>query len=202
MNGIGRKSLLVGCLAACAAVTGCSKSYNDIVDPCWPQRYSCMAREEVTTPFGTQANNGLVLDQTVWNYHFAEGKADLNAMGKGHLDRLARRRPGPVPEIYVQTAQDISKPLDQIAAERARLDGERMKAVTDYLAATRADVPFKVAVHNPSPVGLNGVEADTATQGHLRAAVGTVNAGVQATNSSRRAGTQPEFNQTINPGQK
>ena len=204
MNGVGRKSLLAGCLAACAAVIGCSTSYNDIVDPCWPQRYYCMAREEVHSPFGTQADNGLVLDQTVWNYHFAEGKADLNIMGREHLARLSRRRPGPVPEIYVQTAHDVAydqkQPADQFVAARAKLNGERMKAVTDYLAALRADVPFKVAVHDPSPVGLNGYEADVATQAHLKAAVGTINAGVTATNSAERTGTQPT--QTINVGSK
>jgi hypothetical protein len=192
MNGFGRKALQAGCLAACAAVAGCT--YNDVVDPCWPQRYNCMAREEVNTPFATQASNGMVLDQTVWNYHFAEGKADLNVMGKEHLDRLARRRPGPVPELYVQTAHDIKAPIDQLAAERTKLDAARMKAVTDYVAAVRADVPFKVAVHDPSPVGLNGYEADLATQAHLKAAVGSVNAAVTATNDANRAGTQPVTN--------
>jgi hypothetical protein len=30
--------------------------------------------------------------------------------------------------------------------------------VTDYLAAARPDVPFKVAVHDPQRVGLHGIE--------------------------------------------
>lgn len=202
MNGIGRKSLLAGCLAACA-VAGCSKSYSDIVDPCWPQRYSCMAREEVNTPFGVQANNGLVLDQTLWNYHFADGKAELNTMGREHLERLARRRPGPVPEVFVQashdTIYDAKKSADQYMADRTKLDGERVKAVNDYLAAIRPEVPFKVAVHDPSPVGMNGVEADIAAQGHLHGAVGTINAGVSAQRTADRAqGQQTQSqNQTI-----
>jgi hypothetical protein len=200
MNGIRSKALLLGCLAALA---GCHDyaSYNDVVDPCYPQRYMCMAREEVNKPFGTQASNGLALDQTVWNYHFVEGTDKLNAMGIGHLDRLARRRPGPIPEIFVQTAQDVrydpAKPEASLQA-RTELDQKRQKAVSDYLSAVRSDVPFKLAMHNPSPVGMAAAEADFATQGQLGAAVGTLNAATSATASAVRAGSQPTQNITTN----
>jgi len=199
MNGIRVKALLASCLAACASVAGCEHyaSYNDLVDPCWPQRYCCMAREEVNAPFGTQAANGLVLDQTVWNYHFVDGSDKLTPMGLGHLDRLARRRPGPVPEIYLQTAQDVrydvAKP-DALMSSRNELDNKRMKAISDYLSAVRADMPFKVAVHNPSPVGMSAVEASIATSAHIGAAVGTINGGVTQTNEADRAGSQPDIN--------
>jgi hypothetical protein len=185
MNGFRSSSWLAGCLAACAAVTGCHyASYNDIVDPCWPERYNCMARSEVTTPLGTQASNGLVLDQTVWAYHFREGKEELNDMGKEHLKRLARRRPGPVPEVFLQSAG-------------AEMDGKRLKVVTDYMATLRPDVPFRVAVHNPSSVGLNGLEATTAIGAHFGSAVGSINKAVSDSNAAKNEGTQPQFQQTI-----
>ena len=66
-------------LAGCAA-------YRDIVDPCWPERYNYMARQEVKEGFAPQVQNGHVLDQTVWNYHFEAKKTgepgdQLNAAG-------------------------------------------------------------------------------------------------------------------------
>jgi hypothetical protein len=169
------RMLLAGLVAAGAAgLSGCCDyCYDDLVDPCYPQRYICQARAEVYTPLAAQAQNGLVLEQTVWNYHFntvKEGektKVVLSPMGQAHLDYLARRRPCPVPEIFVQTAHDLAynpdKP-DQFTVERAELDAQRIRAVTDYLAAARPDVPFKVTVHDPQPVGLHGNEVIGAVQ--------------------------------------
>lgn len=167
------RMLMAGLITAGAAgLSGCCDyCYHDLVDPCYPQRYICQARTQVYAPLATQAANGLVLEQTVWNHHFTtvkdgeKTKAVLSPTGKAHLDYLVRRRPMPIPEVFVQTAQDVpfdpEKP-EQFAAQRLELDSQRVKAVSDYLAAVRPDVPFKVTVHDPHPVGLHGNEVNNA----------------------------------------
>ncbi|HEX4612683.1 MAG TPA: hypothetical protein VH092_31095, partial [Urbifossiella sp.] len=32
--------------------------YYNAVDPCWPERYSAVARQETLSPFANQVNNG------------------------------------------------------------------------------------------------------------------------------------------------
>ena len=71
-------------------LAGCA-TYREVVDPCWPERYSSMARQSVNEATNAQAFNGHVLDQTVWNYHFEEGTDKLRRSGQLLLDRLARR---------------------------------------------------------------------------------------------------------------
>jgi hypothetical protein len=173
MNGF-KKLWTAGVLVAgSVAGSGCHDyTYTDLVDPCWPQRYACMARNNVHTPLATQAGNGLALEQTVWNHHFAnerDGKptALLSAGGMAHLDYLARRRPSPMCEIFLQTAHDVDydaeKP-EQLLVQRTELDAARMKAITDYLAAARPDVGFRVAVHDAHPVGIHAMEAVNAVR--------------------------------------
>jgi hypothetical protein len=110
MKGRGRKLTIVGSLAAgLVASAGCvGMGCKDLIDPCWPQRYNAQAREEVLGPFATQASNGLVLEQTVWNHHFKEGSDQLLPGGQALLSRLARRRPSPVAQVFVQTAYDLT----------------------------------------------------------------------------------------------
>lgn len=176
----GRKArmLLAGLFAAGAAgLSGCCDyCYDDLVDPCYPQRYVCQARGEVYAPLEAQSMNGMVLEQTVWNHQFAtvppakEGdkpKVLLTPAGQAHLDYIIRRRPCPVPEVFLQTAHDITfdpeKP-EQFTTDRAELDAKRIKAVTDYLAAARPDVPFKVSIHDPNPKFISGNEIIGAVQ--------------------------------------
>ncbi len=160
-----------------AGGSGCYyRDYWEIVDPCWPEHYNCDARAEVVTPRVTQATNGLVLEQTIWNYHFREGTDTLTVAGQSMLDRLARRRPMPVGDVFVQTAHDVSyDPAhpEQLVMARAALDAKRMKAVEAYLTAARPDVTFAFAVHDPSRTSLVGGEAQTATFLHYRNAQGS-----------------------------
>jgi hypothetical protein len=179
--------MFAGVVAAGVMSGCCDYTYDDLVDPCWPQRYACQARGEVNTPLATQAANGLVLEQTVWNYHFDlkkddKGKvySDLTPGGRAHLAYLARRRPAPITDIYLQTAQDVAydsaKP-DQFVQDRAELDAARVKAVTDYLSAVRPDVPFRVCVHDPHEVGLHGKEVRRAIGAMHNSPVGSLPAG-------------------------
>src|SRR4051794_34307779 len=100
------KGLITSAILCCAAagLTGCY-GYRDLVDPCYPERYEYAARQEVKAALAPQVQNGHVLDQTVWNYHFEPGTDRLNQGGLDHLAHLARRRPAPDPVIYLQTAQ-------------------------------------------------------------------------------------------------
>jgi hypothetical protein len=184
MNGFRPKGWLAAALVAgSAAASGCyDYSYNDLVDPCWPQRYNCMARNAVNQPFAIQAGNGLALEQTVWNHHFYTDKdgtptSVLTQAGQAHLDYLVRRRPCPMGDIFLQTAHDhryLGDRPEQFIADRAELDARRIKAVTDYLAAARPDVPFQVAVHDPAPVGIHGREAARAVANMHFSSVGNL----------------------------
>src|SRR5438270_5114030 len=97
-----------------------------------------MARKEVSAAIARQVMNGHVLDQTVWNYHFEPGSANLTAGGLDHLAYLARRRPQADCTVYLQTAEDV--PYDAAAPEnlvrvRSDLDVRRKQAVLAILTA-------------------------------------------------------------------
>jgi hypothetical protein len=181
MNGFIAKTVTCVCLTGGLASIGGCAGYRDVVDPCWPERYNAMASAEVRESFAPQVNNGHVLDQTIWNYHFEKdrdgnGTAVLTAGGMEHLAYVARRRPHPDPILYLQTAYDL--PYDPaivassfwgaafrtlssppLAATRARLDRERIESIKAYLAEVTAgrDVMFQVAVHDPAEVGMSAV---------------------------------------------
>jgi len=206
MKGFISKALVTGAiLAGLSAGSGCYyRDYWDIVDPCWPEHYNCDARGEVMTPRVTQATNGLVLDQTVWNAHFKEGTDQLLPGGQATLDRVARRRPMPVGDVFLQTAHDVGEfdaaHSEQFVVRRADLDAKRMKAVQAYLAAARPDVTFNVSIHDPGNKGLNGVEAATAAFIHNRAAQGALRGtGGQDILAAQTAAT---LGQGINPPQQ
>jgi hypothetical protein len=137
---------------------GCD-AYRNLVDPCYPDRYTYQARQETNAAFAPQVNNGRVLDQTVWNHHFEVATDKLNAAGLDKLSYLARRRPMPDYVVYLQTAQDVpydASAPDKFAAQRSELDNRRIKAIETYLNATTAGrgVAFTVVVHDPSDVSL------------------------------------------------
>ncbi len=159
MKGLITRALTAACLGGgFTLTTGCA-CYRDLVDPCYPERYSAMARQEVNEPFAAQANNGHVLDQTVWNYHFEKGTAKLTPMGEMQLAYLARRRPSPDPKVFLQTAQDVAydpaNPADFVR-DRTKLDGDRIQVALTYLQAQTAGrpVPFDVTVHDPAEPGM------------------------------------------------
>ena len=162
MNGFIRNTVAGLCLGTSAiAIVGCAR-YRDAVDTCYPDRFNFEARQTVHQIFDTQAFNGHVLDQTIWNYQFEKdekGNATdkLTVDGQNRLNYLIRRRPGADPKVYLQTAHDIASG-DQVAATRSELDGRRVQAIQRHLNAQSAgrtnSVAWDVAVHDPAEVGL------------------------------------------------
>src|SRR5213082_973967 len=124
MKGLITKAALF-CSAAMGSV-GCY-GYRDLVDPCWPERYWYSSQQLEKAAMAPQVQNGHVLDQTVWNYHFEPGTATLNAGGIDTLARLARRRPAPDTVIFLQTAQDVvydNAAPDKLVEARNDLDAK------------------------------------------------------------------------------
>src|SRR4051794_19155518 len=109
MKGFMKKVLAAACVAGGLGSVGCTGGgrYRNLVDPCHFERYSSVARQEVITSFAPQVQNGRILDQTVWNYHFDAGSDRINATGMDKLDQLVRRRPEPDARIFIATARDI-----------------------------------------------------------------------------------------------
>ncbi len=165
MNGR-MKVLSLVCCGACA-LTGCY-GYYDLIDTCWPDRYNYMAQKEVKAAFAPQVNNGKVLDQTIWNYHFETGTDKLTAGGLEHLAYIARRRPHPDTCLFLQTAQDIAydpNAPDKLAETRQELDLKRIQAIQKFLSAqTNAQCMFQICVHDPAEVGLSAIAVNSATQ--------------------------------------
>jgi hypothetical protein len=179
MKGLIARTLPGVCAAGLVAITGCGMTYNDLVDPCYPQRYEKMSRDEVNAASAPQIDNGHVLDQTVRNYDFDPGTDKLTPGGQEHLKYLARRRPHADPMIYLQTAQDVN--YDPAAPERsvtarAELNARRTQAVVTFLNAYTAGSgqAFQVAVHDPAEGGLSGVGVARAIQGSNFSFVGTL----------------------------
>jgi hypothetical protein len=201
MKGIIAKTAMTLCvLTSLGWLTGCETDgdrvgYRDVVDPCYPQRYWYSSRQEVNAAMAPQVNNGHILDQTVWNYHFEPGTDRLTPGGMEHLAYLARRRPCPDPVVYLQTAQDI--PYDQATPEkfpdlRATLDNRRIQAVQSYLVAQSAgrNANFEVFVHDPSDPGIAAPPAGITIQKMYLGSQGNLplTAGAGATNASGGAG--------------
>ncbi len=190
MKGFITRALTMACGAALLATAGGCYSLKDLYDPCYPERYEYMARQEVNAASGPQIHNGHVLDQTVWNAQFevdlktGMGTDVLTAGGRDHLAYLARRRPSPDAQIYLQTAHDV--PYDPAMPERyaelrARLDNDRIVAIQKYLNAETAGrhIDFQVTVHDPSdpgiaatPMGISIQRMYTGSQGVLTSTSG------------------------------
>jgi hypothetical protein len=168
MKGFIAKALVVLCCAS--GSVGC----RDCHDPCWPERYNYMARKEVNIAFAPQVQNGHVLDQTVWNYYFEPGTDCLTPLGLDRLAYMARRRPCPDTNVFLQTAQDIV--YDPACAEkmvevRQSLDLRRKAAVERFLVAQTAGRPvaFQIFVHDPAEASVSSTPVNWAvTQMYLR----------------------------------
>lgn len=158
---IGKVIAALGWSGALAGLGGCY-NYRDVVDPCYPERYWHESRQGVQAAITPQVRNGHVLDQTVWNYHFEEGKDQLTVGGMERLNYIARRRPTADPMVFLQTAHDVrfdhAKP-EELAPKRFELDQKRAAMVKRYLTAyaSGSNLPeFEVQVHNPPEVGIAG----------------------------------------------
>jgi len=177
MNGFIAKGMLLASLVGGLGLVGGCETYRNLVDPCYPQRYDYMARQEVCQSVVPQVNNGHILDQTVWNHHFEAGTERLTPGGMDHLAYLARRRPAPDTTIFLQTAQDLTyDPANptQFADARRTLDAKRAQAIQNFLGAQTADrpLPFEVVVHDPTWVGMSAITMNnTITTLHTSATV-------------------------------
>lgn len=182
MNGFMGKVVRACCLAGgLMAVQGCHH-YYDVVDPCYPERYRFQAAQSVREHTATQAHNGHVLDQTLWNHHFEPGTANLTAGGIEHLNYLARRRPHPDPMLFLQTAQDVSydpATPNKLSENRVALDNKRIQAIKTYLDAHTSGrgLHFDVTVHDPSEVGMAAVRQGAAINAMYAGSRGTLQGG-------------------------
>ena len=136
--------------------TGCF-GYRDVIDPYYPKRYNVDARNSVRTALAPQVSNGNVLDQTVWDFHFETGKPELNAMGKDHLKRLARRRPAAQEVIFLQVAQNPDEKVNNKELNMAR--SENIKAFMTKISQDKVHPEFQVVLHDPAEVSGSGIEA-------------------------------------------
>ena len=162
MKGLILKALGGTGLLVFAGCYGTDCSYSDLVDPCYPQRYEALSRQEVNEAMAPQMYNGHVLDQTLWDEHFEAGTDKLTPGGQEHLKYIARRRPHADPVVFLQAAQDV--PYDQARPDaytraRADLTEKRTRAIEAFLSAYTASAPqgFRVVVHDPGAVGQSSV---------------------------------------------
>ena len=137
-------------------ITGCF-GYRDVVDPYYPKRYSVEARNSVRASLAPQVSNGNVLDQTVWDFHFETGKPELNAMGKDHLKRFARRRPAAQEVIFLQVAQNPDENANNKELNKAR--SENIKTYMTKISQDKVHPEFQVVLHDPAEVSGSGIEA-------------------------------------------
>ncbi|MBN9523848.1 hypothetical protein J0H58_35950 [bacterium] len=151
--------------------------YYNAVDPCWPERYNAVARAETLAPFATQVNNGRVLEQTIWNWHFESGSDVITPAGQAKLDAIAQVRPQPDGRVYMQVARDVpaygAGGLDTVAARREELTAKRAEAVRKYMAAQPSlhGVNYEVFIHD-APVP--SMPADFSARGYRGQALGYV----------------------------
>jgi len=169
----------LGCAAlALLSVTGCYGTLHEVVDPCYPERYNCKAREEVRAYRDMQEANGTAIEQTLFVHYFEPGKATLNDGGIAFLERVSHRRPAPEATVWIQTAQntydlDFNREAGTVAQKRNDLDNARKELVERFLKVARPDVTFTVvAGANPGKEGINGLEIATGVRNIRRTARG------------------------------
>ncbi|HEY7308643.1 MAG TPA: hypothetical protein VH643_04685 [Gemmataceae bacterium] len=165
MKGLIKKTMIAVCGVAAVIGAGCLP--YKCVDPCYPQRYNFLARQEVNAAMAPQVQNGHVLDQTIWNYYFEQGTDKLTTGGLERLANLARRRPCPDTVLYLQTAQDVvydQNVPEKMAETRQTLDGKRIAAVQAYLTAQTAGRPtqFQIYIHDPAEPSLAATPVNSA----------------------------------------
>jgi len=165
MKGFIPKAVWAACGAAAllAGAGGC-QTYKDLVDPCYPERYESMARQEVYAASAPQVANGHVLDQTIWNDYFEAGSDKLLPNGLEHLAYIARRRPKADGTVYLETAKDVAYDPghpEKFSEARADLDAKRTVSIQRFLEAETAGrgVGFEVVVHNPGDPSISSIPA-------------------------------------------
>src|SRR5438105_1292600 len=153
------KALLGAAALVCGSTLGCG--YRDFVDVSYPERYEYEDRQCVCAYLTTQAQNGHILDQTIWNIYFEPGTDRLTAPGINQLSALGRRRPMPDVVVYLQTANDIAVDpanLPAMVKARVELDMARKKSVESFMLA-QTGLQFQVITpHDPTVPYLSGQE--------------------------------------------
>lgn len=123
-------------------------------DHCWPDQYNRLSRQRVRDPLGTQMNNGIAVESTLWTHYFSNEKGkegELNEAGMSRLQYFARRKPFVTPNLFLQTSWDKD------------IDAKRIQTAVDYLAKFSMEPqPWQVAVINSKPTGLFGLEGPKA----------------------------------------
>ena len=213
-----RRTAWMLAMATFTVAVGCVP-YRNMVDPCWPERYSFTAKREVIEAFAPQVQNGHILDQTMWNYDFDKGSDVLNPMGQAKLEYMVRRRPFPDPNVYLATAHDLvydpNNP-ESYGQSRRTLDTKRVIAIRNYLQAQMVGRPmnFEIMIHDPFEVGQPSEAAaqsmhawTTAAQATLGATGGSAAPGVSTATQSITtyqtvpvAGGQPGMGSAPPPG--
>lgn len=148
----------VACLAGCATTGDCHPVYS-------PDEYTEAARYSLNHAFELQANNGQVLDQTIWNYHFYEDSEELRPAGRAFLDRMANYYPLRCSGLFLQSAHDITlKPynVESYFVRRQELNALRVKSVTEYLQLAAPGNSLALQIHDKPPVGLPSDESGRA----------------------------------------
>ena len=195
-------STTVGCVSS-QPRPGLQARYTNLVDPCWPERYSQQAREAALNPHDIQVANAQVIDQTIWNYHFEAGGSALNANGRQRLDYIARRLPVPDARVYVQTARDL--PYDAAAPEklvnaRAELDAKRSQSILAYLSAqpNGPKTNFEVQAIDAFDPGVNSAGPAQSVRGLPAQYRSTLNGAVGSSlqGAGGGGGQQPGFGAT------
>ena len=197
MKGFIKRSLALATLSGLTALAGCAcdRGLCDCYDNCWPNRYGYQAAMSTQASFNAQVFNGHILDQTIWSYMFKAGSADLLPDGLEHLKYLARRRPCPDANVYLQTAQDLvydPAAPERTAEARQALDDNRKAAVQRFLVQQTAGHPvaFTIVVHDPAEVGLSAIPVNnTVLQSYARFR-GGLQAGGNVTGGAGAAGVQ------------
>jgi uncharacterized membrane protein YgcG len=139
------------------------------------------ARNSVRTALAPQVSNGNVLDQTVWDFHFETGKPELNAMGKDHLKRLARRRPVAQEVIFLQVAQNPDENVNNKELNKAR--SENIKTYITKISEDKVHPEFQVVLHDPAEVSGSGIEAARIINGKQSGVTGVFTNGQSGSSS-------------------
>lgn len=155
---LGSSMLAGGCMSSVSERIenrpGSQSRYDDVRDPCWPERYNFEARKPVIATYAAHVNNGHILNQTIVNGDFELGSEKLTAGGLQRLDTLARVRPVD-PHVFLAKSRDVAYDSTK-PAEYTRLTGEldakRITAITTYLNASTAgrNLSFDVTVIDPA----------------------------------------------------
>ena len=144
-------------------------SNTELIDRCWPERYSNLAQRGVNRAFAPQVLNGHVLDQTVWNHHFETGTDRLTQGGLAHLQYISRRRPEPDRTVYLATSNDLAyDPAcpERFSGAKQELDSLRAMAIQKFLVSSNSGrcADFQILVHDPADVTLHTRGVDISVQ--------------------------------------